>query len=278
MTAALQSSHTKRLAVISPYGNLRGIYVPCDAHEGRPAFVRVVKEGMDPAATTCIFFSTIFGPGARWFFGKSLPDGKSMRSFSISLEDTEAAQSPEAACWPLEDIFDVREATEEDDRNEYFSPTGISGPRSEGFNPISGYLGASMDNDLSVLGLTTGRCGDLPTLEVVRGAYRKQALRLHPDKGGETRQFQVLQNAYEALVEALIRSCEGTRSPVASPAGQGEARQRKTPSETGMGRGQEGSGQHASPGDGADEGLELPESEKRIRRQNALTAALRRQG
>ena len=35
--------------------------------------------------------------------------------------------------------------------------------------------------------------------DVIRKAYRKLALKHHPDKGGEVEKFQKLQNAYEIL-------------------------------------------------------------------------------
>lgn len=264
MTNVLQPSWTKRLAVVSPYGTLRGIYTCIDTHEGRPAFVRDMKDGMDPAATTCIFYTRIFGEGARWYFGTALPKwsstGGSMRSFSISLGDSSDCQSPEFADWASEDIFEVRDATDEDDRNAYFFP---SGPRPDGFDSSSTQVGESMRGNLKVLGLPAV---GLPSLEIVRGAYRKLALTLHPDKGGTKDRFQVLQNAYEAVIEVLIRSGGGARHQVsAHTEPDGGCRQGATPDETDV-------------GGGAHESAELPAVDKHIRRQMALEAALRRQG
>lgn len=264
MTDALLPTQTLRFAVVSPYGTLRGIYECIDTHEGRPAFVRVMADGMDPSATTCIFFSSVFGKGARWYFGTSLPKwsstGGSMRSFCISLEeDSSVIHSPEQAQWPSEDVFEMREATEEDDANMYFFPKGPSGPRPEGFHPSNAQIGESMQDNLEVLGLSKG---GLPSLDIVRGSYRKRALALHPDKGGTKEQFQVLQNAYEAVIEALIRCGRGPRSKSAKyedPVGGG--RQEETPDEPDI-----------------NEGTEVSEAEKHLRRQRALEAALRRQG
>lgn len=274
MTNVLQPSWTKRLAVVSPYGTLRGIYTCIDTHEGRPAFVRVMKDGMDPAATTCIFYSSLFGAGARWYFGTALPKwsstGGSMRSFTISLGDSSGLQSPELAHWPSEDIFEVRDATDEDGENTYFFPKGASVPRPDGFNPSSPQLGESMHCNLKVLGLPTD---GLPSLEIVRRAYRKLALTLHPDKGGTKEQFQVLQNAYEAVVEVVIRCGGGAQGGMTThmePRGGG--RQGAPPDEPDLSE-----REHATCG-GTSESPELSEADRQMRREKALEAALRRQG
>jgi len=186
-----------------------------------------------------------------------------MRSFSISLGDSSGVQSPEHAHWASEDIFEVRDATDEDEENMYFFPKRPSGPRLDGYNPRSPQVGESMHSNLKLLGLPTGV---LPSLEIVRGAYRKRALTVHPDKGGTKEQFQVLQNAYEAVIEVLIRSGAGA---------QGEVTTHTEPHEGGQAE--------ATPDDfdtdgGACESPELSEADKHLRRHNALEAALRRQG
>lgn len=54
---------------------------------------------------------------------------------------------------------------------------------------------------LQTLGLTTDA---MPSVEVVRGAYRRLALQAHPDKpGGSKAAFQELQAAYEAVLRAV---------------------------------------------------------------------------
>lgn len=186
-----------------------------------------------------------------------------MRSFCISFEDSSVSRSPEQACWPSEDIFEVREATHEDDENTYFFPKGgTSGSQPDGFNPRSAQIRESMHDNLKVLGVPTG---DLPSLEMVRGAYRKQALRAHPDKGGTKEQFQNLQNAYEAVIEVLARIGGGVQSEVETHHGPHAGRQSETPEDSNMNR-------------GVQEIAEVSEAEKAMRRQRALEAALRRQG
>jgi len=256
---AMQPSEARRLAVSSPYGNLRGIYHRCGCHEGKPAFVRVMKEGMDPAAATCIFFTSIFSCEARWYFGKYLPNETanrcSMESFCSAPGD---AACPNTAEWPCEDILHVREATEEDENNSYFSP-GPSRPR--GFDSSSsGKVGVSTLEHLMILGLTKADFN----MKVVRAAYRRLALALHPDRGGVTAKFQALQNAYEALVHDLNGESELARSQVGTP-----TREENAESEA---SGFSASAQTAEPMP------ELSEEEKGIRRRRAADAALRRQG
>lgn len=108
----------KKLAVVSPYSNLRGIYSQRSSNEGRPAFVKQVREG---DVAPCIFFTSKFSSRGAWWFGKYLPKensgGLSAESFCISLGD---ARTPELASWPDEDITEVREATDEDLASGYF--------------------------------------------------------------------------------------------------------------------------------------------------------------
>lgn len=281
MCNVLQPSWTKRLAVVSPYGTLRGIYSCIDTHEGHPAFARVMKDGMDPSATTCVFYTSMFGTGARWYFGTALPKwsstGGSMRSFSISLGDASGLQSPEHAQWPGEDIFEIRDATDEDEENIYFFPKGPNEPRRDGFNPKTPQVGESMHSNLKVLGLPTGT---LPSLETLRGAYRKLARTLHPDKGGTKEEFQVLQSAYEAVVEVVIQSGGGVQSEVSTQTGPcGGCHQETTPDvpDTRAGYKEPTPDEPDMLGD-AYANPELSEEEKQIRRQKALEAALERQG
>ncbi|CAJ1419710.1 unnamed protein product [Effrenium voratum] len=64
-------------------------------------------------------------------------------------------------------------------------------------------LSKALEQHLKVLGLPA----ELPSAEVVRSAYRKLALTVHPDKpGGSKTKFQELQNAYEAVLKA-VSSC-----------------------------------------------------------------------
>jgi hypothetical protein len=254
---AIREAETNRLAVLSPYGNLRGIYVLRSTHEGKPAYVRLVKGGMDSTATTCIFFTSTFSSEARWYFGKSLPDDKpcgcSMESFCSAPGD---ATFPEAAHWPHEDIFKVREATDEDEENMYFFPHA-SRRQPGGFNPgdgSCGYVGASIGNQLLVLGLSKADF----TMRSVRAAYRRLVLQLHPDKGGDKERFQAMQNAYEAVIQALT----------------GESRQSEA--EPGVPEAQ--SSQSTPTGNATVQVPKLSEVERDSRRQRAMEAALRRQG
>lgn len=99
----------KRLAVASPYPNLRGKYVETGTHEGRPAFSsEEAPAGGSGRSTaqTWIFYSTKFGRGPCWYFGRSLPERGSLSSFCCSEGDT---ASPEDARWPPDDIAHVKE-------------------------------------------------------------------------------------------------------------------------------------------------------------------------
>jgi DnaJ-class molecular chaperone len=58
-----------------------------------------------------------------------------------------------------------------------------------------------MDNDLyHLLGLTHDA-----TPEQIRVAYRKQAVRHHPDKGGDAEMFKKISNAYQILINPELR-------------------------------------------------------------------------
>jgi len=256
-----------RLAVTSPWPNLRGIYTLSCHHEGRPAFRRVMKEGMDPLATTWIFFSSRFGPGNRWYFGTALPGESSMRSFSIALEDSAGAPSPELARWPYEDIFEVKVVQDEDEENEYFFPRcGENGQTGGGHRTNHNFDRLAMDKNLEVLGLPGGGS---PNMATVKKEYRRLALLYHPDKPtGNKELFQRLQNAYEAVVEGLLR--ESGRAQCSQPEAEaGGGRNRKPPSEA-----EEDNGTQTTDTEGMQG---ISEMERNIRRQKALDAALRRQ-
>eukprot|EP00928_Gymnodinium_smaydae_P082748 TRINITY_DN66045_c0_g1_i1.p1 TRINITY_DN66045_c0_g1~~TRINITY_DN66045_c0_g1_i1.p1 ORF type:complete len:577 (-),score=151.53 TRINITY_DN66045_c0_g1_i1:45-1775(-) len=89
----------KILVVKSPYPNLRGTYVESGSNDGKLAFVR------QGDASTWIFYSTRFGRGPCWYFGRSLPSLGSLSSFCCS-EDGRGS-SPEEATWPSGDIYEV---------------------------------------------------------------------------------------------------------------------------------------------------------------------------
>eukprot|EP00929_Paragymnodinium_shiwhaense_P013592 TRINITY_DN121448_c0_g1_i1.p1 TRINITY_DN121448_c0_g1~~TRINITY_DN121448_c0_g1_i1.p1 ORF type:complete len:576 (+),score=105.27 TRINITY_DN121448_c0_g1_i1:69-1730(+) len=64
-----------------------------------------------------------------------------------------------------------------------------------------GRVPADLQKHLSALGLPAT---PLPSADVVRSAYRRLALQAHPDKpGGSKTAFQELQNAYEAVLQAV---------------------------------------------------------------------------
>lgn len=88
----------KRLAVTSPYPNLRGHYTERGSSGGRPAFAK------DQDSATWIFYAAEFGCGPSWYFGSSLPSKGSLTSFCRSRGD---AAAPEHAEWPQEDIAKV---------------------------------------------------------------------------------------------------------------------------------------------------------------------------
>lgn len=50
-------------------------------------------------------------------------------------------------------------------------------------------------NDYEILGITLDA-----TKEDIKKAYRKKAMELHPDKGGDEEKFKELQKAYENLM------------------------------------------------------------------------------
>lgn len=108
--AAMATSHAKRIAVKSPFPNLRGNYVERGSSEGRPAFIREAAANEMTDAVTWIFFSPKFGRGACWYFGRSLPQRGSLQSFCCSLDD---APTPETAQWPSDDISEIRDAKDD---------------------------------------------------------------------------------------------------------------------------------------------------------------------
>ena len=62
-------------------------------------------------------------------------------------------------------------------------------------------LSKALQQSLQVLGLPAS---EVPSAETLRGAYRKLALAMHPDKpGGSKTAFQELQNAYEAVLKVV---------------------------------------------------------------------------
>lgn len=83
-------------------------------------------------------------------------------------------------------------------RNNSGGGRGHGGDRSAG----SSGLGPELRSHLQKLGFE-GAAG-LPSAEMVRKAFRRTALSLHPDKpGGSKEAFQELQTAYEAVLRAL---------------------------------------------------------------------------
>merc|ERR1719258_362727 len=94
----------KKLLVTSPYPNLRGTFIESGSNDGRPAFVRDSKQD---GIVSWIFFSSKFGKGPCWYFGRCLPQAGSLNSFCCSIED---AASPEDAKWPSGDIAAVKDA------------------------------------------------------------------------------------------------------------------------------------------------------------------------
>ena len=65
--------------------------------------------------------------------------------------------------------------------------------------------------DYKVLGLQSGA-----TQEEIRQAYRKKALKKHPDKGGNEKDFQELNAAYERL-KGVSQSSESKSRPAPEP-------------------------------------------------------------
>ena len=55
-------------------------------------------------------------------------------------------------------------------------------------------------HDLKLLGVTS-----TATLADLNRAFRTRARTLHPDRGGDPRDFQELNNAHKRLKEALVR-------------------------------------------------------------------------
>eukprot|EP00931_Biecheleriopsis_adriatica_P045293 TRINITY_DN25960_c0_g1_i2.p1 TRINITY_DN25960_c0_g1~~TRINITY_DN25960_c0_g1_i2.p1 ORF type:complete len:502 (+),score=114.10 TRINITY_DN25960_c0_g1_i2:142-1647(+) len=89
--------------------------------------------------------------------------------------------------------------------------TGGAGAGFFGANNTSGsYAGGAprvsqtLQRHLQKLGFALDEGGKLPSQDAVRSAYRKLALQAHPDKpGGSKTAFQELQNAYEAVLNAI---------------------------------------------------------------------------
>lgn len=50
-----------------------------------------------------------------------------------------------------------------------------------------------------------------PTLETVRSAYRKACFRYHPDRGGDIRQMQLVNAAWELLGRVIKAKGEGSK-------------------------------------------------------------------
>eukprot|EP00747_Dinoflagellata_sp_TGD_P024127 gnl/TRDRNA2_/TRDRNA2_130334_c0_seq1.p1 gnl/TRDRNA2_/TRDRNA2_130334_c0~~gnl/TRDRNA2_/TRDRNA2_130334_c0_seq1.p1 ORF type:complete len:551 (-),score=87.21 gnl/TRDRNA2_/TRDRNA2_130334_c0_seq1:22-1674(-) len=134
----------KQVAVISPYPNLRGGYVESGSYEGRPAFVRQACHG-DPSATW-IFYSSKFGRGPCWYFGRSLPSSGSMSSLCCSMSD---GATPEFARWPADDITEIKEGG--------FDATDLG----SGMAPSIGTTGSATRTTLQA---PCAACTDLQTL------------------------------------------------------------------------------------------------------------------
>ena len=47
------------------------------------------------------------------------------------------------------------------------------------------------------------------SVPAIRNAYRKKALKAHPDRGGDAESFVLLQRAYRSLLEARGEGLEG---------------------------------------------------------------------
>lgn len=73
------------------------------------------------------------------------------------------------------------------------------------------------DHSPAVLGFalvqrTEGACDVFATEEDVERAYRELALKLHPDRGGDAKQFARLQRQYELTKKELQRRTTRLRS------------------------------------------------------------------
>ena len=60
-------------------------------------------------------------------------------------------------------------------------------------------------NHYTVLGIHPGA----PQAEI-KAAFRRLAMRHHPDRGGDAEKFAGISKAYEALTAGLCPECEGT--------------------------------------------------------------------
>eukprot|EP00933_Yihiella_yeosuensis_P051138 TRINITY_DN48994_c0_g1_i1.p1 TRINITY_DN48994_c0_g1~~TRINITY_DN48994_c0_g1_i1.p1 ORF type:complete len:540 (-),score=133.16 TRINITY_DN48994_c0_g1_i1:138-1757(-) len=110
---------SKRLVVVSPYPNLKGIYIESDScsNEGKPVFKKETPNSSDAA---WLFFSSKFGKGPCWYFGRSLPQGGSLSSFCSSQD---AADAPEASTWPSGDITEIRQEGLPNEKTAASQPT-----------------------------------------------------------------------------------------------------------------------------------------------------------
>ena len=54
---------------------------------------------------------------------------------------------------------------------------------------------------------------DAPTPDIKR-AYRKLAMRHHPDKGGDPEKFNTINNAYESIINQRATKCGAPSGPV----------------------------------------------------------------
>lgn len=63
---------------------------------------------------------------------------------------------------------------------------------------------AKKGNDYQILGLANHT--DTLTRKMVQAAYRKQAQKYHPDKGGNPKQFQKLNAAYQRVLSTIPKN------------------------------------------------------------------------
>lgn len=61
-----------------------------------------------------------------------------------------------------------------------------------------------IQSNYEVLGVST-----TATQEEIRIAYKRLAMKFHPDKGGSIEEFQRIKKAYEALKNRVCPVCEG---------------------------------------------------------------------
>lgn len=62
-------------------------------------------------------------------------------------------------------------------------------------------------NNYEILGVNT-----TATIEDIKRAYRRAAMKMHPDRGGDKTQFQILSDAYHELSESIKNKLQATKS------------------------------------------------------------------